>query len=122
MYGLSWYLTKYITKNESGAFNCLAWHCSRNVSRLFTKTIVSRSTFSKIASKDNSRIAPKTGQHVYARQVKGAYYHLFFIENKYLFLPEMAELEQANRWILDGFDVGRLTHHSEDEIIKFFNN
>lgn len=37
--GLSFYLTKYLTKNNSG-FKCRPWHCSRGVSRIFTKQIV----------------------------------------------------------------------------------
>jgi len=33
------YLTKYITKNET-AFNRLVWHCSRDISALFTHVVV----------------------------------------------------------------------------------
>jgi hypothetical protein len=122
MYGLSWYLTKYITKNNSGAFNCLAWHCSRNVSRLFTKTVVTRSTFSKVGSADNSKIDKKTGEIIPARQISGAFYHLYFIENKYLFLPEMAELETINCWVLDGMLPDRIPMIDDEGISKFFNN
>jgi hypothetical protein len=122
MYSLSWYLTKYITKNNSGEFTCLAWHCSRSVSRLFTKTVVSRSTFSAIASKKNSRVDRKTGEIISARRVSGAFYSLYFIENKYLFLPEMSELEQINCWILDGMLPDRIPIIDDDIICKFFNN
>jgi hypothetical protein len=122
MYGLSFYLTKYITKNQSGAFDCLAWHCSRSVSKLFTKTVISRSTFSEVASKRNFRISPHTGKIVRAKHITGAFYSLFFIENKYIFLPEMAELEQINCWILDGMLPDRIPLLDDYNISKFYNN
>lgn len=122
MYGLSYYLTKYITKNKSGGFNCLAWHCSRNVSRLFTKTVVSRSTFSAIASKKNSRYNPRTKKYVQAQQIAGAFYQLFYIENKYVFLPEMSELETINCWILDGMLPDKIPILNDNDISRFFNN
>jgi hypothetical protein len=122
MYGLSFYLTKYITKNKSGSFNCLAWHCSRSVSKLFTKTVVSRSTFSQIASKRNFRVSPHTGEVIQARHIKGAFYSLYFIENKYIFLPEMSELEQINCWVLDGMIPDKIPLLDDYTISKFFNN
>lgn len=122
MYGLSYYLTKYITKNGSEGFNCLAWHCSRSVSKLFTKTVVSRSTFTSVASWTNSRLDKKTGELVKGKNIAGAFYNLFFIENRLIYLPEMAELEQINCWILDGMLPDRIPLIEDVDISKFYNN
>lgn len=122
VYGLSFYLTKYITKNRSEGFTCLAWHCSRNVSRLFTKTIVSRSCMQAVASFVNSRLDKSTGEIKKAREVKGAFYQLFYIENKPYFLREMAEIEQINCWVLDGMLPDKIPEIDDIDISKFFNN
>ena len=37
---ISWYLTKYVTKNDI-IFEKLPWHCSRDVSALFTSIVIS---------------------------------------------------------------------------------
>lgn len=120
--GLSYYLTKYITKNENKGFGCSAWHCSRAVSKLFIKTLVNRSTFSQAASIVNSTIIKSTGE-IRKQPVKQGQFHcLFYIENKPYFLPEMAELEQANRWIVDGMQLSRLPDMNESQILKIYSN
>lgn len=125
IYTLSYYLTKYITKNQtkkSQGFQCSAWHCSRSVSRLFTKTIATQSTFSKAAGSANYRIDPKTKQIIKAKQVHGQFHNLFFIENKYLFLPDLGELEQINCWILEGMLPDKIPEIDDLDISKFYNN
>jgi hypothetical protein len=125
VYGLSYYLTKYITKNQSEGFKCAAWHCSRAVSRLFTKTVISRSCMSTVDSFVNSRLDKKTGELKKAKQVKGAFYQLFYIENRPYFLREMAEIEAVNMWILNGSPRDKLPEVpqiGDFEICKFYNN
>lgn len=122
IHGLSYYLTKYVTKNESGSFNCLAWHCSRSVSKLFTKTVVSRSTFSAAASYINSNIDKKTGEVKKHKGIASPFYQLFYIQNKPYFLPEMSELEAVNGWIIDGMDKADVPIIDDTGILKFYSN
>lgn len=125
LYGLSYYLTKYIVKNQTKkdeGFACAAWHCSRSVSRLFTRTVVTQSTFSKAASDKNFRKDPKTKKIVRAQQRSGRFHNLFFIEDKYLFLPEMNELEQINCWILEGMLPDGIPKIDDIDISHFYNN
>lgn len=122
IYGLSFYLTKYITKNKSGAFQSLAWHCSRNVSRLFTKTVVSRSCMRAVESFVNSKLDRETGEIKKAPPIQGAFWQAFLIENKTYFLPDMSEMETVNRWVLDGMLPDRIPEINDFDIGKFFNN
>jgi hypothetical protein len=120
--GLSYYLTKYVTKNKSGAFECLAWHCSRSVSKLFTKTVVSRSCFAAAASFVNSRLDRKTGELTQIKAPPSPFYQLFYIENKPYFLPEMADLEMVNREIISGkVPFGIFTDEEEDFVFNHLN-
>jgi len=120
--GLSYYLTKYVTKNQSGDFECLAWHCSRSVSRLFTKVVVSRSTFAAAASFVNSRLDRKTGELTQIKAPPSPFYQLYYIENKPYFLPEMAELELVNREIINGINPAGIFTEEEEEFIKHYLN
>ena len=61
--GLSWYLTKYVTKQETGeSFGCLTWHCSRRVSKLFTNQVVGSSTFRYMHTFRNWKVDRRTGE------------------------------------------------------------
>lgn len=120
--GLSYYLTKYITKNENKGFGCSAWHCSRAVSKLFIKTLVTRSTFSAAASYINASLDKHTGELRRPEPVKGQYHCLFYIQNRSFFLPEMAELETTNRWIVDGMHLSGLPELDDNQILKFYSN
>jgi hypothetical protein len=122
IYGLSFYLTKYITKNTSDGFGCLAWHCSRNVSRLFIKTVVNRSCMRAVSGPINSRVNRKTGEVIQAKMTRGAFHQLYFIENKPYFLKEMVEIEQINAWILDGMIPDKIPSIPEIDIGKFYIN
>lgn len=103
IYGLNYYLTKYVTKNKNKGFGCSAWHCSRGVSRLFTKKTVSRSFIQAAAMPmHNSRLDKKTGEIIQPRPVVGRFHQLFYINNRLYFLPEMAHLEEINRYIING--------------------
>ena len=120
--GLSYYLTKYITKNKNEGFGCSSWHCSRAVSKLFIKTLVSRSTFAAASSSVNSRLDKKTGEIIKTPVVVGKYHCLYYIENKPFFLPEMSELETINKWIVDGMLPDRLPEVDDQQILKLFSN
>lgn len=120
--GLSYYLTKYVTKNKNQGFGCSAWHCSRGVSKLFTKTVTSRSCFALASSKKNSRTCFKTGKAQKSRPVIAKYYQLFYIDNRPLFLPEMVELETVNAWIIEGMVLDRIPQIDDYNIMKFYSN
>jgi hypothetical protein len=122
IYGLSYYLTKYITKNENKGFGCSAWHCSRGVSKLFIKTIISRSTFSNAASWVNCNLNKKTGEVRKALPVIGKFHTLYYIENKPFFLPELSELETVNKWIVEGMLPDRIPEVDDQQILKFYCN
>lgn len=107
IYGLNWYLTKYITKQEihpewGEGFECAAWHCSRGVSRQFTSTCVSRSTFASTESEINIRVNRKTGQ-CWTPVIKNtAFYSVRWLVNKAYYLQFMREMETINGWVLSG--------------------
>lgn len=44
---LSYYITKYVTKNDV-TFNRLPWHCSRDISALFTSELVNEDEFHEL--------------------------------------------------------------------------
>jgi hypothetical protein len=121
VWGLCYYMTKYITKNKGSGFDCLAWHCSRSVSKLFTKTVVTQSTFKAALSFRNTRVDKKTGELVRSEK-HGRFYSLYYIEDKCLFLPDMAELEQINCWILEGMLPDKVPEINDFDIGKFYNN
>jgi hypothetical protein len=113
---LSYYLTKYITKGNngdaSGGFECAAWHCSRGVSRIFTASVVSRSTFAATESFINTRVNKETGE-VFTGIPRengdpnaGRLYLVRWIVNKPYFLQFMREMETLNNWILGGLHMG----------------
>lgn len=120
IYGLSYYLTKYITKNNSG-FDCAAWHCSRGVSKLFIRTVVNRSCLKEADSEINCRI-DKRGNKISCRYKHGAFYSLYYIENKLHFLSEMSEIEQINSWILEGMIPDKIPELDDIDIGKFYLN
>lgn len=122
-YGLSWYLTKYITKNISDGFGCNTWHCSRAVSRLFTKTIVSSNCIRAASDINiNSRINKQTGE-IIKREKKKPFYQMYYIENKPYFLWEMRELEKVNWWILnENYLPPEIPVSDEGDIRNIYNN
>ena len=100
--GLSWYLTKYVTKQETGeSFGCLTWHCSRRVSRLFTNQVVGPSTFAYMHSFRNWKIDRRTGECWTPKSIKGNFYMLVFVNNKPAVLERLGMLETVNKWIID---------------------
>jgi hypothetical protein len=106
--GLSMYLTKYITKQEKGVpFSCAVWHCSRKVSRLFTRAAVGPSAFAYMMGLDNARVDKSTGECWMPERVKPKkpgdnFFVMVYANNKSLPLKFLRELEQINKWQLAG--------------------
>lgn len=109
IYGISYYLTKYITKQKKeDPFGCQTWHCSRRVSRLFTKTTVSPSTFRYMMSFRNYKVDKKTGECFPSPIYQTPFFIMTYVNNKASPLVYLREFEQVNKWLLQGFDPGKL--------------
>lgn len=111
---LSQYLTKYITKGDNkGGFGCAAWHCSREVSKLFLRTIVGWEVVALAKSDENARFNPATGEYygpptyTAGRQGNsvGFLYMVYHLNQPARFLCYLREMEQINKWII-GRDIG----------------
>lgn len=118
-YGLGYYLTKYVTKNSTEGLECLNWHCSRSVSRLFTRTVCTRSVYYSALSIKNYRWDKKTGEGIPPFQTAGSFWQTIYKQNREAYLPELSELEAANRYVLDGLDIGRLRMLDDEQIQKY---
>lgn len=123
--GLNSYLTKYITKQKKNEpFNCAVWHCSRGVSRLFTRQTVSPSTFRYMTSLANVNMNKQTGE-VFARPSvirpkRCPFVVLVYVLDKSIPLRYLKRLEQVNKWILEDFQPDRITEYDDDGYTKFF--
>jgi hypothetical protein len=119
--GLSMYLTKYITKQEKGQrFACANWHCSRRVSRMFTRTTVSPSTFRYMQSFNNYKIDMDTGECWNPDPIKKQFYTMVYVYNKAAPLPFLKEMEQVNKWIMGGLEVDKLPMECDETYKKFY--
>jgi hypothetical protein len=109
--GLSYYLTKYITKQQADdEFGCLNWHCSRKVSKLFTREVVSPSTFSYMCSFANTKVDYRTGEILSEpKPFTKQWFTMVYINNKGAPLSRLRQMEQVNRWIMENFTVDQLT-------------
>lgn len=124
IYGLNYYLTKYITKKTNGKYQilCAKWHCSRSVSRLFTKQVIHRSTFSELADpKKNSRYDAKKKQTIRPALIQGKFHLMYYINNRNHFLRYLDMVESVNRWmIVDDFSPDTIPETSDEELRKFY--
>lgn len=112
---LSWYLTKYITKQDKGArFACLAWHCSRRVSRMFTRALVGPSAFRYMQSFANWAVNKETGEMFAPVVQTGAFWVVIYSANKSAPLKYLRELEQVNKWIGEGLEISALSIIDDD--------
>lgn len=96
--GMSQYLTNYVIKNES-KLSCNIWHSSRNVSKLFTKQLISKKTFEKTCSILN-RTYNKKGQQYVNKTFAHQYGLINNIYNKKYFRTFLKEMDLINSWIL----------------------
>lgn len=124
--GLSSYLTKYITKQKENIhFGCLCWHCSRGVSRLFTKAIVGPSAFSYMMSLSNCKLDKSTGEVFMPQLVRPKAFAscmLVYVNKKDAPLRYLREMEQVNKWLIRGqvVDRGYLDNIDDDLYRKWF--
>ena len=118
---LSCYLTKYITKgNNTEGFDCLAWHCSREVSQLFLRTVAGWEVVELAKGIENARFNRKTGEFFGmpepVREKKGSkfYYTIWYLNQPGRFLPFLKELEEINKYIIGGWVT-------PDRVIEYLN-
>jgi hypothetical protein len=113
--GLAAYLTKYVTKQETGEkFGCLTWHCSRKVSRLFTSQLVGPSALAFLLSFRNYKLDRKTGECWAPKQMHGAFFSLVFVNNRPAVLDNLKMMEQVNNWIIEKLKPdGKITIDSD---------
>ncbi len=110
IHGLSYYLTKYITKQQKDdEFTCLNWHCSRRVSKLFTKEVVSPSTFAYLMSLANYKVNRQTGECWAPVKLQRPFFTMVYVNNKGAPFSRLKQMEQVNKWVLNNFDPDQLT-------------
>jgi hypothetical protein len=118
---LSSYLTKYITKQKKNtAFGCAAWHCSRQVSRMFTRATVGPSAFSYMCSFNNYRVDKTTGECFPPAMQTKPFYVVVYAENKASPLKYLREMEQVNKWVLGGYQPDKVPDLDDDLYRKIF--
>jgi hypothetical protein len=118
--GLSMYLTKYITKQKNYPFGCSTWHCSRRVSRMFTRTTVGPSAFAYMKSPANFTVDKTTGECWAPMEKREAFYVIIYANNKSAPLKYLKEMEQINKWILGGEEITRMPEIDDDHYRKIF--
>lgn len=106
--GLAHYLTKYITKQKKHEFGCLVWHCSRNVSKLFTRQVVSPSTFRYMLSPANFKVDMKTGECWQAPIISTTFFTMIYVNNKKCALPGLSLMEKINKWLIGDFEPDKI--------------
>lgn len=108
---LSSYLTKYITKQEKNKpFGCAVWHCSRRVSRMFTRQTVGPSAFRYMKSFANWGVDKKTGE-VWGEPTEYMpcpFAVVVLALDKTAPLRYLKRMEQINKWVLEGVEIPRL--------------
>ncbi len=125
--GLSSYLTKYITKQADTFFHCLPWHCSRGVSKLFTRTVVSPSAFRYMTGLENCRVDKETGEVFIAQPVRpkgrgAAFCIMVYANRKDAPLRYLREMETINKWLIkDGVFRGRIDELDEEILRRRYN-
>lgn len=116
---LSAYVTKYVTgQSQETYFACRPWHCSRGVSRLFTRQLTSPSTFRYMRTLANIALNRDTGEIYEPRVITGHFWVTVYVVNKRAPLPFLKEMEQVNKWQLEGMYIDDLTRLSEDNYRK----
>jgi len=122
LHGLHHYLVKYIAKNETKFFKHGTWHCSRSVSKMFTKTIIHQDHFNEARTNINTRVNPKTGELHEFKESIGPFWHTIYIANRQHFHPLLSEMIQVNRWILEGMELDKIPVETDYSIRKYFMN
>lgn len=115
---LSNYLTKYITKQDKEAgYGCAAWHCSRRVSRTFTRQVVKPSAFAYMNSLANCGVDKSTGEvfsFPSAYRTGNGFAVVVYANDKSIPLRYLKRMEKVNKWILEGHEIDRLPMLDDD--------
>lgn len=122
--GLGAYLTKYVTKNKD-SFQCSVWRCSRGVSRMFTKRLVSLELWEEAGDvKKNFAINESTGELFEAKTVcpPHGFCLIRYIFNKKYFSQYTRIIDVVNDWILKGDFVPCVDRISFDEYLSRIHN
>lgn len=99
--GLSSYLTQYISKNND-SFMCRTWHCSREVSMLFTSTMIHQDLFNDLQNPSINYAVNKSTGEVYEPKVYYSDYAIIIhVLNKSHFHKNLSELNMLNAWMLE---------------------
>jgi hypothetical protein len=123
IHGLSNYLTQYVTKqSEDNKYGCAVWHCTRQVSRLFTRVAVGPSCMRRAQQVQNWRLDKKTGELIQAASIRGAFHVVQFFGNKQFPLQYLRGMEQANKWIMDGFLPDSIPRIRDDQYGNYYCN
>lgn len=120
--GLAYYLTKYITKQKKAEFGCLVWHCSRKVSRLFTRQVVGPSTFRFMQSFANYKVDYKTGECFPVKVISKQFFAMIFVNNKKIALPGLAQMEKINKWLIKDFEPDKIPNLTDYLYRKVWHN
>jgi hypothetical protein len=120
---LSSYLTKYITKQEKNKpFGCAVWHCSRRVSRMFTRQTVGPSAFRYMKSFANYGVDKKTGE-VWGEPneyMPCQFAVVVLALDKTAPLRYLKRMEQINKWVLEGVDIPRVPTVDDELYQSYF--
>lgn len=111
--GLSSYLTNYVIKNESKICGSV-WHCSKSISKLFTKQLISKKTFDKTSNGNINKCYSKKRKKMYVNKTFVHQYGLINnIFNKKYFNTYLKEMNLINSWILQNEKIDRGDHITE---------
>ena len=118
--GVSAYLTNYVIKNET-KMSCAIWHCNRNVSKLFTKQLISRAAFDKSSDGKLNQITSRKGKVYENKTFVHKYGMINTIYNKKYFNSFLKEMNLLNSWILqtDYSAKNKKNHINEGVVMDF---
>lgn len=123
IHGLASYLTKYVTKQkDDDPYGCQTWHCSRKVSKLFTREMCGPSTFAYLNSFANYSVDRKTGECFPPKIYTHQFFTMVFVHNKGAPLNGLKRLEKVNKWLIKKFEPDGLTEVTDDLYRKLFFN
>jgi hypothetical protein len=109
VHGLALYLANYVSKQDAKEpFGCLNWHCSRKISKLFTRAVVTPSTFAYLNSFTNWKIDKRTGECSAPKVIQQQFFTMIYVHNKGAPLPRLKELETINKWIINDLEPDKV--------------
>lgn len=120
--GVSAYLTNYVIKNET-KMSCAIWHCNRNVSKLFTKQLISKNAFDKTSDGKLNQITSRKGKVYEAKTFVHQYGMINTIYNKKYFNTFLKEMNLLNSWILQtDYSAKNKKNHINSGVVLDFDS